>query len=161
MAPTNPPAPAYTSTHEVFLRGGSLVALESQREVVLVDRSTLNGSVVTDFRLSPDGKKVLYSVAKNGSDSQFWSVYDLEAKNIIPDEPTRVRIYEVTWGLDSRGFFYSRWPDIKDEFRYVKTEFERTKGVDVAYHLLGSKAEQDSIVFWHHTDVAGHPTAPE
>lgn len=144
---SNPPAKYYSNRGDVYLKAGSLFLFQNGIEKVLIDKATLNNFVVTDFKVSPDSTKVAYSVAFNGSDSVYWYVYDLENFKLIGDSATRVRIYDLNWDTDSKGFFYTKWPDLSEEFDLVNRQVLRKKGPDVAYHKLGTQQNQDPVVF--------------
>lgn len=131
----------------IFIKAGSLVIESNGIEVLLVDKASLQGAVIVDFRVSPDGTKVAYAANTGGSDSNYWSIYDLLLKKVLEDQPTRVRIYDFNWSPESDGFYYSKWPILQDEFNFVSNQTQRKGGVDIAYHKLNTSANEDQIVF--------------
>lgn len=147
LAPTNPPARFNTPSGDFFVKAGSLAIQVGGKESILVDKAKLNGSVVTDFKVSPDSTLVAYAVAKGGSDSVYWSTYSVKLGTDVGDTPTRIRIYTLNWASDSKGFYYPKWPELADEANMVANRVERTGGVDVGYHKVGTPAADDVVVF--------------
>lgn len=144
------PAPVAfnTPSGDFYLRQGSLYFQSSggAPEKILVDKSTLNGHALTDFKVSPDGQKVLFATSLGGSDSQYWSAIDVTTLKLLTSAPLRVRIYAPNWNLASTGFYYAKWPDLKDEFKMVANQTVRTSGVDMAFHRLGDLPTNDVTV---------------
>lgn len=147
LNPTNPPLKVFISKKYFYLKSGSLIQSDGTQENILVSKDSLNGSVVVDFKFSPNEKKILFGVAKNESDSIYWSVFDLELQKVIPDQPTRVRIYEVTWDKDSEGFFYPAFSSLEQEFQKTINQSETENGVPVKFRKLGTKQDADQVMF--------------
>lgn len=149
LASVSAPAPFNTPVGDFYLKQGSLVfaAAGGLSEKILVDKSTLAGATITDFKVSPDSGKVAYATALGGSDSNYWSVLEVTSLKMLTLKPIRVRIYALGWALDSKGLYYSKWPALEVEFNLVKNNVERAGGVDVAYHRIGDDPTHDVIVF--------------
>ncbi len=81
---------------------------------VLLDPNTLtkDGTVaIAGTAPSHDGKLFGWSVADGGSDWQVWRVRDVETGKDLPDEIKWIKFGGISWSLDNKGFFYSRFPE--------------------------------------------------
>lgn len=155
LAPTNAPLKTYLASSALFLRAGSLFLEKEGTETMLIDKATLNGSSVTDFRVSPDETKLTYQISKNGSDSLYWYFYDLQSRTTLSDSPIRTRIYPINWKANSQGVYYSVWPSLEEETKLVHAaDLMNVPVLTYAEHLLGQPAESDKTVF-----APGHRSA--
>src|SRR5262245_52847941 len=60
---------------------------------------------------SPDGRLLAYAVSEGGADWETLHVRDLETGKDSADEVKWVRFSGIAWTEDSKGFFYSRYPE--------------------------------------------------
>lgn len=107
---------------------------------VLIDPSLLseNGTASVASALpSPDGKWVAYAVSRPGSEFQELSVRDVKAGRDTPDRLLRLKLPELAWSKDGRGFYYANHP----------AGPEGGPGPRVLFHRLGEPQEKDKAVF--------------
>lgn len=124
-----------------------LYKLEGETETVVLDPNLLSddGTVaLANYAFSDDGKYMAYSVTTHGSDRQRILVKDLATSLDLEDEIHWVKFTSIAWTPDSRGFFYSRFPEpgtvaTEDENNYCK----------VYYHTIGTNQDSDQQVFEH------------
>jgi prolyl oligopeptidase len=92
---------------------------------------------------SEDGKYVAYAVSGSGSDWTAWKVLDVETRRPLADELKWVKFGGVSWAANSKGLFYSRYPEPKpgEEYRAIPRHQK------VYYHRLGSPQGDDVLVY--------------
>ena len=102
----------------------------------------LDGNVVAEghdffslgaFSVSPDGKRLAYSVDFLGNERFTLKVRDLVSGEDFADEVSNV-YYSIAWSRDASALFYTT---IHDAWRPHR----------VHRHVLGTSAEQDEVVF--------------
>ncbi len=113
---------------------------------VLLDPNTMSADgtlAISGFSVSDCGKYVAYAVAQSGSDWNIWRVRDIDAGKDTADELRWIKFSGVSWTPDSRGFFYSRFPQPPkgEEFTALN------KNMKVYYHRLGSSQSEDVLVY--------------
>lgn len=144
--PSNPRPANEIAGGELLVEGGSLILTKNGKRQVLVERTSLPpGAQVNEVKMSPDGKKFLYSLTYDGSDVAEWLVYDLQTMSRLADPPVRIRLWYITWAPDSKGYFYSRWPDRATEESWIKSDAPRR--FPVVFHALGSSSSDDRVIF--------------
>lgn len=136
---------------ELFLEKGDLclAVSENQKEILLKASSFPEGTVISQFRVSPDGTKILYSLVDRGSDVSYWQLYDLQSKQPLPDTPIRMRYGQIQWDSQSKGLFYSRWPKRQEEEELVD-RFWSKRNVPLVYHKIGTSSKTDQVIFQNH-----------
>ncbi len=143
IAARNPPLVTKLFDHDFVVRNGSLIHLASGGERTLVDATKLEpGSVVTEFRLSPDGAKLAFGVAVYGNDWTTWKV--LRLSDLAALTPTFAikssGISEISWDLDSLGFYYIAGLMAGEDILGKRV-------ARIKYHRLGSEMALDQVVF--------------
>lgn len=111
---------------------------------VLVDPAALSadGTVsLGDFRLSPDGRLLAYSVSDGGSDWRTWRVREVATGRDRPDVIAGTKFTEASWARDSRGFYYSRYP------RAEQWQWDDRRQASLYYHALGTDPAGDRQVY--------------
>ncbi len=98
---------------------------------------------VSQFVPSPDAKWLAYAAAKGGADWETVHVRNVVTGADLGDEIAWVRFSEVAWTHDSKGFFYSRYPEPP---RNKVLEAALT-GHAVYYHRLGSPQSDDLLIY--------------
>jgi prolyl oligopeptidase len=81
---------------------------------LVVDSNALSpdGSVsLANFRASPDARFVAYTLAEGGADWQTVYVREVATGRDLPEALKWMRFSGLSWTSDSRGFFYSRYPE--------------------------------------------------
>ena len=110
-----------------------------------------DGSVsVSQFMPSPDGRLLAYAIAEGGADWETVRVRSIADGIDLPDTVTWVRFSDLAWTHDSKGFFYSRYP----EPRKGKVLEAALAGHAVYYHRLGN-LQSDDLLIYQRTD---HPS---
>ncbi|MBL8859880.1 MAG: S9 family peptidase [Planctomycetes bacterium] len=111
---------------------------------VLLDPNMLraDGTIaVNDLRVSPDGKLAAYQRSESGSDWTTIRVRDIQTARDIGDEVAWVKFSSISWASDSRGFYYSTYPD------HDTTGTVALKNHRLMFHALGSAAAEDTVVY--------------
>ncbi len=152
-------APQHLGNLFVYLRrraGQSQPALYAQKSlgdtgVVLVDPNALSpdGRVSVPvysqggFAPSPDGRLLAYATSRSGSDWTELHVRDIAGGQDLADRLRWVRFSLLSWTHDSRGFFYSRYPE--------PAGGEPARGIpehhELWYHRVGTGQEADVRVY--------------
>jgi prolyl oligopeptidase len=118
---------------------------------VLVDPVSFNadGTVsLGDFKLSPDGSLVAYSLSDGGSDWKTWRVRNTASGRDTDDVLVGTKFTPVSWSRDGMGFYYSRYP------ADAAGGYDDSKQVAVYYHLLGTPQAADQQIY----AITDHPS---
>jgi prolyl oligopeptidase len=114
---------------------------------LLLDPNTLStdGTVsLTQWDVSPDGKSLGYGVAVAGSDWNEFRVRDIATTKDTTDVIKWVKFSAFEWTKDSKGFFYSRFPEPQKSENQV---FSALANQTVYYHRLGTPQGDDIKIF--------------
>jgi prolyl oligopeptidase len=114
---------------------------------LLLDPNTLStdGTVsLTQWDVSPDGKSLGYGVAVAGSDWNEFRVRDIATATDAGDVIKWVKFSSLQWTKDSKGFFYSRYPEPQKAENQV---FSALANQTVYYHRLGTPQSADRKIF--------------
>ena len=98
---------------------------------------------VAQFVPSPDARWLAYAAAKGGADWQTVRIRNVVTGSDLDDEISWVRFSEISWTHDSRGFFYSRYPEPPAH----KVLEAALLGQAVYYHRLGSPQSDDVLIY--------------
>jgi prolyl oligopeptidase len=98
---------------------------------------------VSQFVPSPDAKWLAYAVARGGADWETVRVRNVVTGADLGDEIAWVRFSEIAWTHDSKGFFYSRYPEPPAN----KVLEAALAGQAVYYHRLGSPQSDDILIY--------------
>jgi prolyl oligopeptidase len=129
-----------------------LVALPPSGDVraerVVLDPNALDASgrtAIDFFTPSYDGKRVIISLSKNGSEDGSAYVYDVATGRRLDDEIPGVTYPtgggSVEWSPDGRGFYYTRYPRGDERPPEDRHFFQQ-----VYFHRLGRPAASDTYV---------------
>ncbi len=113
---------------------------------VLLDPNTLSsdGTVaLSDAEVSRDGNLLGYGLARAGSDWQEFHVRSVADGRDLPDIIHWVKFSGLQWTRDSRGFYYSRYPE-PDQTTSLRAANRNHK---VFYHSVGTAQSQDKLVY--------------
>ena len=66
---------------------------------------------LSEWQPSPDGKLFAYGLSEGGADWRTVHVRDLTTGKDLDDAVRWIRFSNLSWTKDSRGFFYSRYPE--------------------------------------------------
>jgi prolyl oligopeptidase len=112
---------------------------------LLLDPNTLSadGTVaLSGLSVSHDGKWLAYSLSASGSDWQEWKVRDVETGKDTTDDLKWVKFSGASWSLDSKGFFYSRYDEPKEDSLKGTNYFQK-----LYYHQLGTPQTADRLIY--------------
>ncbi len=103
-----------------------------------------DGSVsLAQWMPSPDAKLFAYGLAEGGADWRTIRVRDLESGKDLPDEIKWMRFSDISWTKDSKGFYYSRYPEPPKN----KVLEAALSGQAVYYHRVGTPQSQDVLIY--------------
>lgn len=103
-----------------------------------------DGSVsLSQWMPSPDAKLLAYGLAEGGADWNTVRVRDLTSGKDLPDEVRWMRFSNLSWTNDSKGFFYSRYPEPPQN----KVLEAALTGQALYYHRVGTPQSQDTLVY--------------
>ena len=103
-----------------------------------------NGDVaLATTAASPDAARVAYALSEGGADWQVLHVRDVATKKDLTDEVKWVRFSGLSWTNDSRGFFYSRYPEPPKG----KVLEAALSGQALYYHRLGTSQAEDRLIY--------------
>jgi len=110
---------------------------------LLLDPNALSddGTVaLTGLEISPDGKYLIYNIARSGSDWNEIFVKNIETGELLPDHIQWVKFSRASWY--DNGFFYSCY-DKPEPGRERSLSNENHK---VRYHKLGTDPADDPLI---------------
>ncbi len=91
--------------------------------------------------VSPDGRYIAYGRSDGGSDWNTWHVRDLTTLEDLPDVINDTKFTTPSWAPDSKGFYYSRYPQDSDG------KGDDQKAVSIYSHTIGEHDSADQQVF--------------
>jgi prolyl oligopeptidase len=92
---------------------------------------------------SQDGNYLAYGVSESGSDWTSWKVLEVATHRPLADELKWIKFGGVSWAADSKGLFYSRYPEPKPGEKYQAI----SRHHKVYYHRLGTSQGDDALVY--------------
>ena len=92
---------------------------------------------------SNDGKLLAYGLSEGGADWRTVHVRDLGSGKDLPDEIRWVRFSGISWTNDSKGFFYSRYPEPPKG----KVLEAALSGQAIYYHRIGTPQSADRLIY--------------
>jgi prolyl oligopeptidase len=92
---------------------------------------------------SPDAKLLAYGLAEGGADWRTIRVRDLASGKDLADEIKWMRFSDISWTKDSKGFYYSRYPEPPTG----KVLEAALSGHAIHYHRVGTPQSQDVLIF--------------
>jgi prolyl oligopeptidase len=112
---------------------------------VLIDPAALSkdGTAALDWYYpSPDGRRLAYGVSEGGSEKSTLFLKDVDTGLAEPDLIPFTRACSLEWRPDSRGFFYTRYPEPG-----TVPEGQENYHRRVYAHTLGEDWKSDPLVF--------------
>ncbi|MDA3879884.1 MAG: prolyl oligopeptidase family serine peptidase [Prolixibacteraceae bacterium] len=111
---------------------------------LIMDPNTLSDDGTVAFSgmdVSPEGKYLVYKIARSGSDWNEIFVMDIETRELLDDHIEWVKFSGVSCYAD--GFFYSAYeqPQTGQELSVSN------QGQKIYFHKYGTKQEQDELIF--------------
>jgi len=125
----------------VFVRS----ALDAPARLV-IDPNVISedGSVsLAQWTPSPDARLLAYGLAEGGADWRTVRVRDITSGEDLSDEVRWMRFSDISWTKDSKGFFYSRYPEPPEG----KALEAALSGQAIYYHRIGAPQSQDALVY--------------
>jgi prolyl oligopeptidase len=132
----------------VYVRTGIFDA-----EAIAIDPNELSpdGSVsLSHYMPSRDAKLLAYAVAEGGADWETVRVRSVATGIDLPDTVSWVRFSDLSWTHDSKGFFYSRYPEPPKH----KVLEAALSGHAIYYHRIGTP-QSDDVLVYQRTDHPG------
>ena len=103
---------------------------------------------VGSYEVSHDGSKIAYSVSEGGSDWKDWRVRNVESGEDYPDVITGTKFTPVSWSIDDKGYYYSRYPMVEN------AAADDNQQVAIYYHRLGESQDEDELIY----EITDHAT---
>jgi prolyl oligopeptidase len=92
---------------------------------------------------SPDGKLIAYGMSEGGADWRTIHVREVDSGKDLGDDVKWMRFSDLSWTSDSKGFFYSRYP----EPPAGKALEAALSGQALYYHLVGTPQSADRLIY--------------
>lgn len=111
---------------------------------ILLDPNTLSADGTVSLAAwypSPSGRHVAWAASDGGSDWRTWRIRDVRSGRDLPERIEWSKFTRVAWTEDSRGFFYSRYPEPTNPLE------SSNSNMAVFHHRLGSSPANDVKVF--------------
>ena len=103
-----------------------------------------DGSVsLSEWMPSPDGALLAYGLAEGGADWMTIHVRDVASHKDLSDEVRWMRFSNISWTIDNKGFFYSRYPEPPKG----KVLEAALSGHALYYHRIGTSQADDRLVY--------------
>src|SRR5262249_12268131 len=114
---------------------------------VLLDPNELSkdGTVAVSFNaVSPNGNLFACGLETNGTDWSEIHVKEIDSGRELPDVTKWVKFSGVSWSHDSKGYFYSRYPEPSNG---TNQKLQGLVNQKVYYHRLGEAQEKDRLIY--------------
>jgi prolyl oligopeptidase len=98
---------------------------------------------LADWAPSPDGKLLAYGVSEGGADWETLHVREVDTQKDLSDEVKWMRFSNISWTKDSKGFYYSRYPEPPKG----KVLEAALSGQAVYYHRTGTPQSEDILIY--------------
>jgi prolyl oligopeptidase len=98
---------------------------------------------LAQFAPSPDGKAIEYGMSEGGADWQTLYIRDVDSGKDLADEVKWMRFSDISWTQDSKGFFYSRYPE-PPKGQVLEAALS---GQAVYYHRVGTPQSEDRLIY--------------
>ncbi|HEX5474747.1 MAG TPA: prolyl oligopeptidase family serine peptidase [Vicinamibacterales bacterium] len=103
-----------------------------------------NGDIaLASTAASPDAKLLAYTLSEGGSDWRTIHVREVGSGRDLPDVVKWMKFSGLSWTNDSRGFFYSRYPEPPKG----KALEAALSGQALYYHRIGTPQTQDRLIY--------------
>ena len=98
---------------------------------------------LAQYAPSPDARLLAYAAAAGGADWETVRIRSIAAGEDLADTIAWVRFSDLSWTHDSKGFFYSRYPEPPAN----KVLEAALTGHAVYYHRLGTPQSDDVLIY--------------
>lgn len=125
---------------QLFVRAG----LKGEPRLLLdPNQWAVDGTEALDaWKPSGDGRYLLYSVQRDGSDWRQLKVLDVKSGAVLPDEIAWAKFTDLAW-VGDEGFLYSRFPEPEEGQDFQSLNYNQA----VWFHRLGTSQSEDQLVF--------------
>ena len=96
-----------------------------------------------EWSASDDGTHVAFAMQDGGTDWRTIRVVDVKSRELLEDKIAWARFNKIAWAKDGSGFFYSRFPEPKEEDAFDAP----IAGHAVYFHALGTPQSKDRLVY--------------
>jgi prolyl oligopeptidase len=113
---------------------------------ILLDPNTLSedGTVaLSSLAISKDGNLMAYGLSTAGSDWMEWKIKNIETGADFVDRIQWVKFSGVSWKIDNRGFFYSRYDEPNEATKLEEVNYFQK----LYYHKLGTSQTEDILIY--------------
>ncbi len=98
---------------------------------------------LSQWEPSPDGKLLAYAISEGGADWETLHVREVDSTKDLTDNVQWVRFSNISWTNDSKGFFYSRYPEPPKG----KVLEAKLSGQTLYYHRIGTPQTDDRLIY--------------
>lgn len=98
---------------------------------------------LASFAPSPDAALLAYTTSEGGADWQTIHILDVAKSSDLPDRIEWMRFSGISWTKDSKGFFYSRYPE-PPQGRALEAALS---GQAIYYHRVGTPQSEDILIY--------------
>jgi prolyl oligopeptidase len=92
---------------------------------------------------SPDGRLLAYGISEGGADWRTIHVRDIEKGQDLPDDVKWMKFSDISWTSDSKGFYYSRYPE-PPKGKVLEAALMNQA---VYYHRVGTSQSDDKLIY--------------
>jgi prolyl oligopeptidase len=113
---------------------------------LVIDPNLLSpdGSIsLAQYAPSPDAKLVAYAIAEGGADWETVRIRNVATGDDLADAVAWVRFSDLSWTHDSKGFFYSRYPE-PPAGKVLEAALAHQA---IYYHHVGTPQSDDILIY--------------
>ena len=113
---------------------------------LVIDPNTISSTgnvALEETTVSPDGKLMAYGLSEGGADWRTIKVRNLATGADVSDVVKWMRFSNISWTKDSKGFFYSRYPEPPAGKMLQAALADQT----LYYHVVGTPQSQDTLIY--------------
>ncbi len=128
------------STLWVMTRDGS------ERARMLLDPNAWardGATALAEWTPSDDGRYLAYAVQDGGTDWRTIKLLDVASGKVLDDAVRWVKFSRLSWKRDGSGFFYSRFPELKEGAAFQSLNLNQS----VWFHAIGTAQSADLQVY--------------
>lgn len=113
---------------------------------MLLDPNALskdNATALAEWKPSPDGRYLLYSVQDGGTDWRMLALIDVASGKTLDDRVEWVKFSDLSWDGEGQGFFYSRFAAPAQGAAFQSLN----ENQQIYYHRVGTPQAQDRLIY--------------
>jgi len=116
----------------------------AERELLNPNTLTKDGTAaISSWAPSPNGKLLVYGIAKAGSDWEVWQVRNVDSGKDLADKLDWIKFSYPAWSPDSAGIYYTRFPEPAKGAALTEANYYNK----LYYHRIGSKQDTDKLLY--------------